>query len=418
MGASKRILSKTMVTRVLLTLSHSSTPTHTNSNPTTSLSIDPARAGSENRFPRISTVLTIPERARIGTMAEIDLNSPYLLAFSHQVETLKSTLVHADYFPIGYLTLFHAIRVSHATRQVSGGLESRLSILQGVLLNQILLFGSVMLSSVMLGTTSPLFLAPRTIATYISVHLFLKLSNLGDFLLALNQAPVFGPALDFTLCLLDGVCRSEGVIILGVEEIRRQNSPSLSGSLYACILNGSILGGGAPLLIQAFNLDSPVGDWKLQAPLWAKSFKSLLAMTDLWSATLVSTIYCLVTDASSSTTSSSSFLSNPTTDYKASFANQFAGGLSFRGMPKVEAQMLSALILTTIFTIQKSIFHLYRAPSTSSQSSRSPAPTRVKKIGEGLSADSEKALLSNGKNGHASPSSRSRNKSSAASSRK
>ncbi|KAJ1026966.1 hypothetical protein NDA16_002259 [Ustilago loliicola] len=62
--------------------------------------------------------------------------------------------------------------------------------------------------------------------------------------------------MDLSFALLDGILRAEGIIDLGVEPVRQHPSPAISSSLFAILLNSAIVGGGVPLLIDLFRLDS------------------------------------------------------------------------------------------------------------------------------------------------------------------
>lgn len=47
--------------------------------------------------------------------------------------------------PIAVLSVVHAVRISHATRTISGGLRSQLSLSQSLVLNMVVLFGAASL---------------------------------------------------------------------------------------------------------------------------------------------------------------------------------------------------------------------------------------------------------------------------------
>ena len=125
--------------------------------------------------------------------------------------------------------------------------------------------------------------------------------------------------MDLSFAVLDGVLRAEGIIDLGVEpvslcyihftllskhttgwltlrstfQVRQHLSPQVSSSLFAALLNSAIIGGGVPLLIDMFKLDSPIGDWGLRTPAWVRH--PLKGTNDALSATLLAFVYLTLT---------------------------------------------------------------------------------------------------------------------------
>lgn len=130
--------------------------------------------------------------------------------------------------------------------------------------------------------------------------------------------------MDLSFALLDGILRAEGIIDLGVElvsvhpfayppalahtsnfpshtcnlppfgpkpplQVRKHPSTEISSSISAALLNSAIIGGGVPLLIDLFKLDSPTGDWGIRTPTWAKTPFS--GTNDIISATLLAYVH-------------------------------------------------------------------------------------------------------------------------------
>lgn len=134
--------------------------------------------------------------------------------------------------------------------------------------------------------------APGTIALYSSVHALLTLSGAGDALLQIGSAPGTGMAMDLGIAAIDGICRSEGIALLGVQAVRNHYNPVIASSPFAMILAGTLVGGGAPLLISTFDLGS--AQWQLGTPGWLTQPFGLLAI-DIWSAALLSALYAGLT---------------------------------------------------------------------------------------------------------------------------
>lgn len=99
--------------------------------------------------------------------------------------------------------------------------------------------------------------------------------------------------MDLSFAMLDGILRSEGIIDLGVEAVRKHPSPEVSTSLFAALLNAAIIGGGIPLFVDLLKLDSPTGDWAFQRPGWTKNpWKDT---TDLFSSAFLGLVYIAMT---------------------------------------------------------------------------------------------------------------------------
>jgi len=52
------------------------------------------------------------------------------------------TLAWLTQIPVAVLSLVHAVRISHATRMLSGAARAQLGLFQSLVLNMIVLFGS------------------------------------------------------------------------------------------------------------------------------------------------------------------------------------------------------------------------------------------------------------------------------------
>lgn len=95
--------------------------------------------------------------------------------------------------------------------------------------------------------------------------------------------------MDLAFALLDGILRAEGIIDLGIEPVRRHTSSEVASSLFAALLNAALIGGGVPLLMDMFKLDSPTGDWGVRTPMWAK--QPFSGTNDIFSSTLLAFVY-------------------------------------------------------------------------------------------------------------------------------
>ncbi|CDU26190.1 uncharacterized protein SPSC_06384 [Sporisorium scitamineum] len=212
-----------------------------------------------------------------------------LASIGDQLEFWSRSPLHPTLLPVGALALVHAARVSHATRQVAGSHKYRLTLWQGFLLNQILMFGGVVVSGVLLGIPSPLLVAWPVVVLYGGMHVLLDVSPVGKLLLRAQDLEFIGIFMDLSFALLDGVLRAEGIIDLGVEPVLRHTSPQVSTSFFAAVLNSAIIGGGVPLLIDMFKLDSPTGEWGVRTPFWVKH--PLKGTDDALSAALLAFVY-------------------------------------------------------------------------------------------------------------------------------
>ncbi|SPO45265.1 uncharacterized protein PSANT_02951 [Moesziomyces antarcticus] len=211
-----------------------------------------------------------------------------LASIGDQLSNWSQTPLH-PLFPVGALGLIHAVRVSHATRQVAGSHKSRLGVWQGLVLNQILMFGGVVISGMLLGIPSPLLSAWPVVALYGGVHVALDVTPAGKALLHAQDVELVGTLMDLSFALLDGILRAEGIIDLGVEPVLRHASRQVATSLFAVLLNAAIVGGGIPLLIDLFRLDSTTGEWGVRSPAWAKNPFS--GTNDMLSSAFLALVY-------------------------------------------------------------------------------------------------------------------------------
>ncbi|GAC97687.1 hypothetical protein PHSY_005273 [Pseudozyma hubeiensis SY62] len=219
-----------------------------------------------------------------------------LASVGNSLEYWSRSPLHPTLLPVGALALVHAARVSHATRQVAGSHRYRLTLWQGFLLNQILMFGGVVISGMLLGIPSPLLSAWPVVVLYGGVHVLLDASPFGNLLLQAQDLGSVRTLMDLSFALLDGILRAEGIIDLGVEPVLRHPSPEVSSSIFAAILNAAIIGGGVPLLIDLLNLDSPTGEWGIRTPAWVKH--PLQGTNDIFSAGALGFVYLSLTSSS------------------------------------------------------------------------------------------------------------------------
>ncbi|EPQ29749.1 uncharacterized protein PFL1_02968 [Pseudozyma flocculosa PF-1] len=313
-------------------------------------------------------------------------SAPRLLGYTDDLAVLADRLdvalqtpIHQVYLPVGYLGLLHAIRVSHATRQVGGGLGSKLNLYQSVLLNQILLFGGVALSSLLLGLPCPMLASGQVILLYAGTHVALTLSGIGTALLKLNDNWTMGVAMDIFFSALDGIFRADGVLALGVDIVRTHPSALISTSYLASIVNGAIVGGATPLIIDVLRLDSASGDWTVRTPRWIKD--PWAGTQDLLSAAMVSTAYLACIDGGFAAST------NP-------FLGPLADAVSFNlgsGVTAREARTMSMVLMSSILVAQR----LAAIPSELNTAPRAPAkkpsPSKAPRISNG-SADAGLAV--------------------------
>lgn len=127
----------------------------------------------------------------MGVGASDPVFASYILATAADLtEFLSKTHVHSpfvrlrsDQVPVAFLSLMHAVRTSHATRQLSGGVHSRMRLFQSLVLNLIVLFAAPTLVALLLGAPVPILTAPLSVALYSVVHTVLYCTGLGDALL-------------------------------------------------------------------------------------------------------------------------------------------------------------------------------------------------------------------------------------------
>lgn len=115
-----------------------------------------------------------------------------LAYLGENLDTWSRSPLHPTLLPIGFLALVHAVRVSHATRQVAGSHKSKLGVWQSFLLNQILMFGGVIISGMLLGIPSPLFSGWPVVVLYGGAHLVLDVTGLGKVLLKVQDNELVG----------------------------------------------------------------------------------------------------------------------------------------------------------------------------------------------------------------------------------
>lgn len=216
-----------------------------------------------------------------------------LASLGDQLDFLVRAPLHPTLLPVGALALVHAVRVSHATRQITGGHKSQVGVWQGFLLNQTLMFAGVVISGMLLGLPSLLLVALPVVVLYGGVHVLLDVTQTGKMLLNAQDKEFVGLLMDLSFALLDGILRAEGIIDLGIEVVRKHPSAEIASSLFAVFFNAGLIGGGVPLLIDLFKLDSPSGDWGIRSPTWAKN--PFFGTNDIVSATFLTYVYLALT---------------------------------------------------------------------------------------------------------------------------
>lgn len=115
-----------------------------------------------------------------------------LASIGDQLDFWSRSPVHSALLPVGALALVHAARVSHGTRQVAGSHKYRLTVWQGFLLNQILMFGGVVISGMLLGIPSALLTAWPVVVLYGGMHVLLDVTPLGRLLLQAQDIELVG----------------------------------------------------------------------------------------------------------------------------------------------------------------------------------------------------------------------------------
>lgn len=204
--------------------------------------------------------------------------------------------------PVALLSVVHAVRISHATRMLSGAPRAQLGLFQSLVLNMIVLFGSSTLLgmwmrltiAMLLGIPAPILLSPVAIVLYLSVHLVLEWTGLGLTLVRLHTSASTGLVVDLILAAIDAICRSEAIANMGLAQIRRHPNPLVAKSLLVQLIAGALISGGVPLLAATFQLHSPQGHWQLLTPPWLRDV-SLLMYADLWGGALVALVMSLLT---------------------------------------------------------------------------------------------------------------------------
>ena len=203
--------------------------------------------------------------------------SSYILGTAADWQDLVwRTHIHEKLIPIAVLSVVHAVRISHGTRMLSGGIHGRLGLFQSIVLNLIVLFGSSCLLSLLLGMPSPLLMSPFAIALYTSVHTILYVSGLGTFFVQLHSKPSLARCFDLVLACIDAVCRTEGIVNLGLVQVQRHANPVIASSWFVQILAGALVSGGMPLIAATFHLHSPMGLWQMGTPAWVQQPSRLL----------------------------------------------------------------------------------------------------------------------------------------------
>ncbi|WFD45128.1 hypothetical protein MPSI1_003805 [Malassezia psittaci] len=253
-------------------------------------------------------------------MDQVASNEPifasYILATAADItEFLASTKLHTSYLPIAFLSVLHAVRISHATRMLSGGLRSRVHLFQSVVLDLIVLFGGATMVALLLGEPLPILISPVTILVYASVHVLLYITGIGTALLKLHSklgiayVNESNLSMDILLAAIDAICRSEAIASLASIKLRQHPDPSVSHSLFAQMMIGALISGGVPLLVGIFNLDSPAGLWSFGTPAWLQRPSLLLSpLPDLIGGVIVSMLILLLTSSSKEQSAAAAFM--------------------------------------------------------------------------------------------------------------
>lgn len=108
------------------------------------------------------------------------------------------------------------------TTSVQGGPKRRVPLLQSVVLDLILLFGGWSVVNAALGQPNPLLDAGNqwVALVYGGVHAVATVTGVNAALLGLLSTRPVGLVLDLALCLVDAICRMDGIAQLGVEPVR------------------------------------------------------------------------------------------------------------------------------------------------------------------------------------------------------
>lgn len=161
-----------------------------------------------------------------------EFSSPLLISLSTFILKFQSIpFLNSSLFPaISILTLLHATRVSHASFSLS---PDSTPILQSTALTLILLFGGTTLSALLLSIPSPILTSGKTIAIYSITSICLNISGINTILSRISRKKKAGLALDIGFHLIDGICRSEGIVLLGVEAVRNHPDEIIADSTFA-----------------------------------------------------------------------------------------------------------------------------------------------------------------------------------------
>lgn len=288
----------------------------------------PVRTSLPFFLPRPSS--SFPHTPRTHTMASpsYTYTIPSLSHLSTAINSISTPQLHPVFLPISPLTLVHALRVSVGTTQVQGG--KKVGLLQSVALDLILLFGGWSLLNLALGLANPLLDAGNqwVALVYGGIHALACVTGVNSALVGLLQMRDVGVVIDVLMTFVDGVCRMDGIVALGVEPVSARmtatrgieparatwattltDTPTPLHSTQVRthpapltpLLTSILIGGGGPLLIGLFNLDNP-SDWRLRTPTWLTNPTGLLAF-DIWSSAFVGWLYLTLSRGASGSAS-------------------------------------------------------------------------------------------------------------------
>lgn len=289
--------------------------------------------------------------------------------------------------PIAVLSLIHAVRISHGTRLLSGGTQSRLRLFQSLVLNLIVLFGGSTVVALLLGAPLPILISPLSVGFYSLVHAVLFFSGVGSALLRAHASPL-ALAMDLGLAAVDAVCRSEAIANYALTQVKQHTNPAVAHSLFAQLIVGALLSGGVPLLVGVFHLNSPTGLWSFGTPPWVFN-PSLLLYPDLLGGAVVPLVFLCLTTSGAEASSSFAFLqAAPVRQATTSILSRFfavhpsivdkekpLGHIhSLPYLSQREAKAVSALVLYMILALPIVLRHL---------ASKAPAPPKPPKAKPG-----------------------------------
>lgn len=132
----------------------------------------------------------------------------------------------------------------------------------------------------LLGLPMPFLLSPVSIVLYSAVHAVMTLTGMGAVLVRCHQSRRLALPMDILFSAIDAVCRSEGIANLGLAQVQRHPNPVVARSWLVQMLAGALLSGGLPLMVDAFQLSSPTGQWHWHTPAWMTDVRQL-CMPDL-----------------------------------------------------------------------------------------------------------------------------------------